>query len=233
MFDSLSHHAFALAGQSEVVIPQLLKAIEKDGTKVRGNPDFRSETYDVFGIDEARELKEAAYRKAVSGSKKVFVISARGITKEAQNALLKVFEEPPEDTQFFLITPSLEILLPTLRSRLHILSILRASDSRSENQMLAGSAADFLAEPVSKRLKTIQGMLKEAEEESGKQGLATFLDDLERAVADKRGLKTGIHANADMVRALSEILEVKKYSRDRAPSFKLLLEHLALVLPRS
>ena len=30
-----------------------------------------------------------------------------------------------------------------------------------------------------------------------------------------------------------ELLEVKKYSRDRAPSFKLLLEHLALVLPRS
>ena len=30
--------------------------------------------------------------------------------------------------------------------------------------------------------------------------------------------------------ALTEILAVKRYARDRAPSFKLLLEHLAAVL---
>jgi len=32
--------------------------------------------------------------------------------------------------------------------------------------------------------------------------------------------------------ALGEILEAQKYSRDRAASWKLILEHLALVLPQ-
>ncbi len=221
MIDSLEHHAYAFAGQAEVVTPILLKALGRSGVETRGNPDFRSETFDVFGIPEARELKEAAYRKAVSGGKKVFVIYARGITKEAQNALLKVLEEPPENTQFFLVVPSLEILLPTLRSRLHILPGV----SERKRAMNSACAEDFLGSPISKRLKIIQRMLKGVEEEVGKQSLATFLDDLECSLASKE--------RGTMAEALSELLEVKKYSRDRAPSFKLLLEHLALVLPRS
>ncbi|KKW11696.1 MAG: hypothetical protein UY50_C0008G0022 [Parcubacteria group bacterium GW2011_GWA2_49_9] len=218
MLASLNHHAYALVGSQEGTLVTLIRSLERCGIKTRGNPDFRSEVYDVFGIDEARELKDATYRKAVSGNKKVFVISARGITAEAQNALLKVLEEPPEGTQIFLILPSLEILLPTLRSRLHILS-----DVSVRETAITSDAADFLASPVPKRLKTIQGMLKTAEEEMGKQKLVDFLDALEHTVAEGDRTNNAV--------ALSEILEVKKYSRDRAPSLKLLLEHLALVLP--
>ena len=221
MDDIGNHHAYALAGQREDLIPRLLFLLEKKaGYRVRGNPDFRSETFDVFGVDEARELKEAAYRKAVSGGKKVFVISAQGITKEAQNALLKVVEEPPEDTQFFLVVPSLHILLPTLHSRLYILSGVSGNETKKDFAL----AEDFLKSPIPKRLKTVQGMLKAAEEETGKQRLAAFLDDLERYLAGKE--------RGTVAEALAEVLEAKKYSRDRSPSFKLLLEHLALVMPR-
>lgn len=228
MLASLTHHAYTVAGESREVIPQILSALKKAaGFEPRGNPDFRSESYDVFGIDGARALKEAAERKAVSGGRKIFIVSARGITKEAQNALLKIFEEPPKDTHFFLIIPSLETLLPTLHSRLFVLHAMERSGGAASSR-----AESFLRATVPVRLKTVQALLKDSEEEAGKGDLTLFLDELERTTADTHRLKTQMYADKKRVQTLSEIFKVKKYCRDRAPSFKLLLEHLALVLPR-
>lgn len=221
MINSLTHHAYGIAGECGEVVPKLFSALkESSGINALGNPDFRVESYDVMGVHESRALKESAGRKAVSGGKKIFVICARGITKEAQNALLKVFEEPPKSTHFFLIVPSLDMLLPTLRSRL---SLLRSdvADERRPSSL----AEDFLHSAIPARLKTINKLLKSAEEETGKRELIAFLDEIERNLAIK-------DRNIGAV-ALEELFKVKKYVRDRAPSFKLLLEHLALVLPRA
>lgn len=228
MLDSLAHHAYAVAGNGGGVIPQILSALERvAGFKPRGNPDFHSESYAVMGIDEARALKEASGRTAVPGGKKMFLIAADSITREAQNALLKVCEEPTADTHFFLIVPSLEILLPTLRSRLFVLS------AKEANGMATSSRAEaFLRAQAPVRLKTVQKLLKAADEEAGSKTLIAFLDELERTVADARVLKTESHAEKKRTQALSELLTVKKYCHDRSPSFKLLLEHLALVLPK-
>ena len=85
-------------------------------------------------------------------------------------------------------------------------------------------AETFLDAAVPFRLKIIQGLLKGADEETGKKELLAFMDEIEQSLA--AGERRSV---AD---ALEEVLKVKKYSRDRAPSFKLLLEHLALVLPK-
>lgn len=218
MIDSLDHHAYGLAGNAETVLPKLIASLEKLGVTTKGNPDFRIERYETMGIDEARVLKEASERTAVSGGKKVFIVSVKGITREAQNALLKVFEEPAQNTHFFLIVPVFEILLPTLRSRL---SLVRAENAEAQ---VSSEAERFLEASVPARLKTIQALLKAVEEEEGKQTLVAFLDGLEQTLATKERSSTA--------QALTEVLEAKRYSRDRAPSFKLLLEHLALVLPK-
>ena len=203
------HHAYGVSGNADMLVHQILRALEESvGFAAKGNPDFRAERHEVLGIDEARALKEAAERTAVTGGKKVFIVSARGITHQAQNALLKIFEEPPLGTHFFLIVPSLELLLPTLRSRM---TLLRASDSRHENQML-----EALEEEKKEKEDSTEALV-----EKGK--IFAFLDDIERKLGEDSVKNSA---------ALSELLEVKKYSRDRAPSLKLLLEHLALVLPR-
>lgn len=231
MLSTLSHHAYALAGNAEDVLPELLRIFEtKLKLHTKGNPDFRVLQYETMGIDEAHSLKESAERKAVSGGKKVFVVSARGITKDAQNALLKVFEEPPADTHFFLIVPSLALLLPTLRSRVEVLGV-ESEEHNSDKELVA----EFLSGTVPARLALVQKMLKELEQEKKKKEdssepllekarILSFLDSLEQMLA-KQTLVT-------VAPALREVLEVKKYSRDRAPSLKLLLEHLALVLPK-
>lgn len=219
MIDSLTHHAYGIAGHPEVMISELLKSLEKMRYRTKGNPDFRFESHEVMGIDESRALKEAAGRRAVSGDKKIFIISARGITTEAQNALLKVFEEPPADTHFFLIVPSLDILLETLRSRLFVLGTPGVVEKE-----ISSRAEIFLGSAIPVRIKMIQKFLKSADEEAGKKELVAFLDEIERSLA-----KGERHSVAE---ALEAVLKVKRYSRDRAPSFKLLFEHLALVIPK-
>ena len=69
----------------------------------------------------------------------------------------------------------------------------------------------------------VQKLLKTLEDDvDGRARILAFLDAIEGAVAEK-----GSTASST---ALAAILSVKRYSRDRAPSFKILLEHLALVL---
>jgi DNA polymerase-3 subunit delta' len=54
---------------------------------------------------------------APSGMRVVAIDDAQALTVEAQNALLKLIEEPPSRTVFILVTNQLESLLPTVRSR--------------------------------------------------------------------------------------------------------------------
>ena len=70
-------------------------------------------------IEQIRGLVQALslslyYR---DGLRVVVIDEAHALTTEAQNALLKLIEEPPPDTLFILVTDQLESLLPTVRSR--------------------------------------------------------------------------------------------------------------------
>jgi len=76
-------------------------------------PDERS-----LKIDQIRAVKEFAYRKPALSLRKVVVIDRADLmTPEAGNSLLKVLEEPPEDTVFVLTAVSREAILPTILSR--------------------------------------------------------------------------------------------------------------------
>ncbi len=219
MFSELSHHAYGVAGKCETVVPELLAALARCGESVQGNPDFRVERYELFGINEARALREAGIRESIHDDRKIFVVVVEKISDEAQNALLKLFEEPTPRTHFFLVVPTLEMLLPTLSSRLALLASPRATDGEERAR-----AAAFLKAMPATRLKTVATLLKGLEEElaDGRARILAFLDALEEAAAEK--------GSAAAAQTLTEILAVKRYARDRAPSFKLLLEHLAAVL---
>ena len=69
------------------------------------------------GIDDTRNLAEMA-RFSPIGNARVFIIDElHRLTKDAQAALLKVLEEPPRSTYFFLFTTEISGLLPALASR--------------------------------------------------------------------------------------------------------------------
>ena len=69
-------------------------------------------------VAEVREVQEDAFIRPNEGKKKIYLIPrAHLMTEQAQNALLKLIEEPPHYAVFLLLTANAEKLLPTVRSR--------------------------------------------------------------------------------------------------------------------
>lgn len=77
------------------------------------DPDKKTVTVDMI-----REARSDAFIRPNEGNKKVYLIPrAQDMNESAQNALLKVMEEPPPYGVFLLLTDNAEKLLPTVRSR--------------------------------------------------------------------------------------------------------------------
>ncbi|MBR5767931.1 MAG: hypothetical protein IKX86_04595 [Clostridia bacterium] len=71
-----------------------------------------------IGVDDVRQLKADAFIAPTECSAKVYVLeNAERMTVSAQNAMLKIFEEPPAGVYFILLCDSASSLLPTIRSR--------------------------------------------------------------------------------------------------------------------
>lgn len=90
-----------------------------------------------IGIDEVRELQHFVSLKipsTKSGFTRIAVIeNAQLLTHEAQNALLKLIEEPPEATAIILTATSPQALLPTITSRAQTITIHPVSEVDSKN----------------------------------------------------------------------------------------------------
>lgn len=130
--------------------------IEIDGTGKRG-PLFRhvGDHSDLFWIDrgdatrvrigQIRALQHALRLGATEGGRRVAVIAgAEWLNTEAQNALLRLLEEPPAATTLVLSTASAAGLLATIRSRCQRVVFpvrrvsLRADDAPEEVRALTG-----------------------------------------------------------------------------------------------
>ncbi len=74
-------------------------------------------------VDQVRRVvRQAAYRPFEGRRRVVVVREADRLVTAAQNALLKTLEEPPDASQFILVTSRPGVLLPTVRSRMQQLT---------------------------------------------------------------------------------------------------------------
>lgn len=71
---------------------------------------------DEFLLDDAAQVVKEAY--IAESQSKYLILVAKGFRIEAQNALLKILEEPPRNIVFILVAPTKTVFLPTIRSRL-------------------------------------------------------------------------------------------------------------------
>ena len=83
------------------------------------HPDFiEIDAASHTGVDNVRQIVEAASYLPVLGSKKIYLIDeAHMLSKAAFNALLKILEEPPQSTLFILATTDLHKIIDTVQSR--------------------------------------------------------------------------------------------------------------------
>lgn len=79
-----------------------------------------------LGVDEARSLQHMIDVKPYEGGRVVVIVQcAHDMTPQAQNALLKTLEEPPEHVVLMLLAESLSPLLPTILSRCVVYTMAR------------------------------------------------------------------------------------------------------------
>jgi DNA polymerase-3 subunit gamma/tau len=72
------------------------------------------------GIDAVRQITEDCQYQGLGSGRRVYIFDEiHRQTKDAQNALLKVLEDPPSHVYMILCTTEPERLLPTLRGRCH------------------------------------------------------------------------------------------------------------------
>lgn len=77
-----------------------------------------------IGVDESKHILKKLALKSYSGKYKIMIIwLPEKMNGSAANKLLKILEEPPEKTLFFLICDSIEYILPTIISRTQIIKI--------------------------------------------------------------------------------------------------------------
>ena len=77
---------------------------------------------DKNGVDDVRGIIERCQVNTIDSKYRIFIIDeCHQMSKPAQNAMLKLLEDPPQDTIFILCTTEEDKLLETIRSRARIL----------------------------------------------------------------------------------------------------------------
>lgn len=77
---------------------------------------------DKNGVDDVRGIIERCQINTLDSKYRIFIVDeCHQMSKPAQNAMLKLLEDPPQDTIFILCTTEEDKLLETIRSRARIL----------------------------------------------------------------------------------------------------------------
>jgi len=136
-FAGAPSHAILLTGPAGIGKGCLALALAKGVLGVKDlttHPYFLSVTaqHNVITIEQVRGLKQFLHLKTLGDQpirRVVIVELAESMTTEAQNALLKLLEEPPADTLFVLTAARPAALLPTVLSRTQQIAVYVPAES--------------------------------------------------------------------------------------------------------
>lgn len=198
----------------------LLEHLAEEGVIRTGSPDVYAREYRKFGVEESHDITGRARLRPVELRSRVFVLSIPGITVEAQNALLKTLEEPAADALFFIVTPSPEMLLPTVRSRTQTLDVTVSKPSSG----LAVDPKEFLAATPQKRLDMLKPLYEHEDEGRDIGSVIGFLHGVEKLLAAQKDTR-------ERVAGLRALYRARNFAGDKGSLLKSLLEQMALLCP--
>jgi hypothetical protein len=220
----MRHHAFVIECEAEEGIASAHAWIEKElGIKAAANPDVVVLRHGLLSVADARKISEMVAGAPFAGESKAVIITADRAYHEAQNALLKVFEEPPAGIYLFLVMPSLGGLLPTLRSR--VVELL--SCNAAEHAELPEIAETFMQGTKEKRSAVIKKLSSGKDEEERREHRSeaiTIVNGIETAL-----VRDGVEKQAA---TLFDIATLRSYLYDRSAPVRMILEHLSIVFPK-
>lgn len=114
-----------------------------------------------LGVATVRKIIEDLSVRAYYGRRTVVIEDGEKMTSQAQNALLKILEEPPEGTVFFLLVRDANRMLPTIRSRCQLMRMglltpeqaAAVLEKRGISREMALEAAEFAGGVVGQALR--------------------------------------------------------------------------------
>lgn len=130
-------------GKKEIAIEFAKKIMSKD-SNLFNEPDFKMimPENELIKVEEIRDLINEVYIKPVYSNKKLIIIDdADKMNANAQNALLKVLEEPPAYITIILIVSNKERIIRTILSR--VTEIAFDNLTNEELQKIIGREFDY------------------------------------------------------------------------------------------
>lgn len=183
------------------------------------SPAHRFFNQTVLDINDARNI--ISWANTPYNDEKIALISFHTATLPAQNAMLKILEEPRAGVRFILLTSNKDSLIGTVLSRVHQLENKEQKTGNNKNT----NANEFLHTTHNSRMKLpfIIELLARTDEEGRKdrESVRAFILDISKVLSDKKLLP----------RYITETIQVASYASDPSASGKALLEYLALLLP--
>ena len=127
MLDFIENSSILIVNNIEETLNSMLPKYPLHSVRV-----IKNEEKEEFLIAQANETIKEAF--IATSEKKYLFLCGSTFRKEAQNALLKILEEPPRNIVFILITNSKTSLLPTIYSRLPY-KYLKKSEQKIESSL--------------------------------------------------------------------------------------------------
>lgn len=125
-------HAIILAGQPGTGLGRLARHIGGEHALVITPTEPTKTTQGSIGIDLIRTLYTET-RSATDGRQVVIIDDADRMSEPAQNAFLKLLEEPGRNVHFILTSHHPERLLSTIKSRARMVRVPHITDEQSRN----------------------------------------------------------------------------------------------------
>lgn len=130
--------------------------------------DVNQQAYEkAMGIEDVRSIQKKILLKPFRGKTKAVVIQVyENITTEAQNALLKILEEPPANTIIVISIQKKEFLLPTIISRCKVIELKEKEISLIDEDLLelSNTLNILLNGKIGDKLKVAQDIAKDKDE---------------------------------------------------------------------
>ncbi|MFW2552842.1 DNA polymerase III subunit delta' [Aliarcobacter butzleri] len=127
MLDFIENSSILIVNNIEETLNLMLPKYPLHAVRV-----IKNDEKEEFLIAQANETIKEAF--IATSEKKYLFLCGSTFRKEAQNALLKILEEPPRNIVFILITNSKTSLLPTIYSRLPY-KYLKKSEQKIESSL--------------------------------------------------------------------------------------------------
>ena len=163
-----------------------------------------------IGINEIKTLLPHLHIRGKNEKKAFLIFEAQRLTPTAQNALLKLLEEPPTHLTIILSVPNPRLLLPTIVSRCLITEV--KADKRGR---VGGDVIKLLEARGGQRL-----MLFEEKVGYNQQSIYSFLDAVEAHLKEELNQKSA--------QMLLKLWRAKELLRDASANSKLIIDELLL-----